>query len=134
MLPNKKQNLRRAFFKGAFLGPLAVMPATFLLFVISSSPFAILGQFARGMNSAFYIALWGTGIAYIMTFFYGTLLWLLLAKLKKLNLPWLLAGSLLPSVLLFIYNKSIGFTILCAYFSLTVSFSCWFFSVRKLSH
>jgi hypothetical protein len=119
------------FLKGALLGPLAILPASFILHVAVSLPFASLTQFLHRINSLFAIAFWGIVVAYALTFSYGTLLWLLLLKIKKHNLIWFLTGSLLPSLLLFIYSKSVGFAILFGYYSLAVSFSCWYLAIWK---
>lgn len=128
---DQKKKLLTAFLKGALLGPLAIIPASFILYVSVSLPFASLSRFTHGLNSSLGIAFWGMGVAYALTFTYGTVLWLLLLKIKKLNLIWLLVGSLLPSLLLVIYSESIGFAVLCAYYSLAVSFSCWYLAIRQ---
>lgn len=128
---DQKKTLVTAFLKGALLGPLAIIPASLILYIAVSLPFASLDRFTHGLNSSLGIAFWGMGVAYALTFTYGALLWLLLVKIKKLNLTWLLVGSLLPSLLLVIYSESMSFAILCAYYSLAVSFSCWYLAIRR---
>lgn len=130
-MQNKKIKLQRAFFKGAIIGPLAIVPASIILFIAVSWPVSSLSRLADGLISSLFIALWGVCLAYALTFTYGTALWLALLKIRKLNLIWLLVGSLVPSFLVAIYTQSFGFTVLFAYYSLAVSFSCWYFGLRN---
>lgn len=127
-----KNELITAYLKGVLLGPLAVIPASTLLFIAASSPFLSFDRFTHGLTASIYISVWGTCVAYALTITYGTALWFILLKIKKLNLVWLLAGSLLPSLIVMLYGQSVGFTVLYAYYSLAVCFCCWFVGLRQL--
>ncbi|MGH1372065.1 MAG: hypothetical protein ACRBBW_08530 [Cellvibrionaceae bacterium] len=128
----RKKKLQIAFLQGALLGPIAVFPASLVLFVVVSLPAFSLSAVLDGLLSSVFVGIWGTCVAYVFTFTYGTLLWFILLKIGQLNLIGLLLGSLVPTLFVGFNTQSIGLTLGFAYYSLAVSFFCWFLGLRHV--
>jgi uncharacterized BrkB/YihY/UPF0761 family membrane protein len=133
-LNDKRKNLQVAFLQGALLGPLAVFPASLLLFVAVSIPTLSISAIYDGLFSSIFVSIWGVCIAYLVTFTFGSLLWIILLKIRILSLKGLMAGTLLPSIGVGFYTQSFGFTFTFAYYSLVVCFSCWYLGLRNIQN
>lgn len=131
-MEERKKKLQIAFLQGALLGPISVLPASMVLFVVVSLPTLSISAVLDGLLSSVFVGVWGACVAYVFTFTYGTILWFILLKIGQLNLVGLLLGSLVPSLFVGFSTQSIGLTFGFVYYSLVVSFCCWFLGLRHI--
>lgn len=112
------------------MAPLAVFPAALLLMLGTALVEFDLKQVSDAFSTFLLVGFWGAAIAYIVAFLYGIPVWLILWKLKRLNVFWLSGCALLPAVVLLAFTKDIGLMLMIGYFSLSVSTAGWFIGRR----
>lgn len=114
------------------LGPLSIIPAmvvasTLIIIISPSNPPNIFEQYWGG----FLISLFGLAYSYGFTILYGVPAYLVLKKLHRNNLFYILAASLVPAMVFFAISPNAWpIYVAMAYFSVIVGFACWIIAER----
>ncbi len=127
----KKQELKYLLL-ATLVAPLAIYPATllgeFVVFVFS--PVGAAEMFQR-LKESMLITTAALVYAYALTIFYGLPVFLLLRKLQRLKLRFILAAGVVAAVAVsLITEDSVVPILLFAYFGLVVSFTGWFVAIH----
>ncbi|WP_292740751.1 hypothetical protein [Methylophaga sp. UBA3603] len=114
------------------MAPLVVFPAALLLMLGTALVEFDLKQVGDAFSTFFLVGGWSAAIAYVVAFLYGIPIWLILWKLKRLNIVWLSGCALLPAFVLLAVTRDVGLLLMVGYFSLSVSTAGWFIGRRSI--
>jgi hypothetical protein len=130
---NASDSVQMAAFRGALFAPLAVFPAVLLLVLGTALIELDIRRVGEAFSSMILVGFWGAAIAYVLAFSYGIPVWLVLWKLKRLNLVWLSGCAVLPAIALLAVTSDVGLLLMAGYFSLSVSTAAWFIGRRSIN-
>ena len=117
----------------AAIGPLTVIPAmllaiTVLRLIYPDAQAELLRQYHGGLVVSFF----GLFLSYGFTLLYGVPVYWLLNRFSKYNLFAVILASLVPALLLSIFNsEQWPYYLAMAYFSVFVAAACWLIADRK---
>lgn len=127
--PNRNTKLTSALA----IGPLAIIPAMLLAISLLKIiyPMAETGLW-RQYHSGLVMCFFGLLLSYSLTFLYGLPVYWLLSKFNRYNLPMVVLASLIPALLLLLFNQEQWqYYLAMGYFSVFVAATCWVISIRK---
>lgn len=123
---------KSAFWRGVIIGPIAVLPATFFLILMSIARDFTLIAFFEAILKSLVVGFYGVLIAYICMILYGSVVWCFLGSINKLTIASLLIAALVPAFIIVLLSKEYALSLLFAYYSLSVAIAAWFFGLRKM--